>query len=341
MYWERAASPSTPPSECEVVDVADALITPLMTGVMRTRTRREGWVTGAVYDNDGYLVPASQRWWNGDMGKAIAVDPPVIQVPNKARRLGGRWLYGGHMAWHFGHFMLETLPNLWPEPEVANVTGLIFHRRIKGDPPPPGAVGLVKPTLQPWHADFIELAGYGGLKIWVVTGRPVFVDALVVPTRPVLLKKWALPQAASLWQRVSATVGDRGRDRRIYLSRQLFNATKDPASKHVRISEAWEQHIEREFAAAGFTVVHPETLTIREQITVVRGADLIAGPSGSALHQSAFASSETRVIEIGDQRSPTDPMPSQQLIDAACGRLTAFVPYRDNDALQAVLTTLT
>jgi len=59
---------------------------------------------------------------------------------------------------------------------------------------------------------------------------------------------------------------------------------------------------------------------------VVSDAQVVAGASGSALHLSAFAPSSTRVLEIGDSRSPDRPVAMQVVIDAACGHEHAFLP---------------
>ena len=66
-------------------------------------------------------------------------------------------------------------------------------------------------------------------------------------------------------------------------------------------------------------------LTIDDQLRLVADAEVVAGPSGSALHLSAFARASARVLEIGDSRSPGRPVAMQVLIDAACGHEQAFV----------------
>jgi capsular polysaccharide biosynthesis protein len=49
-----------------------------------------------------------------------------------------------------------------------------------------------------------------------------------------------------------------------------------------------EAVVERIFAGFGFAAVHPERLSVDQQIALVSNALLVAGPSGSALFNLAF-----------------------------------------------------
>lgn len=337
MVWADAVSPRDAPTRTDLVVVDDAVLTPFVRGGLRASRGPRAVMTGAVHDSEGRLVGASQRWWDGDPSSPAAGDPDEVRVPGSAPRLDGTWLYAGHWALHFGHFLVEVLPNLWPDPAATAPVGLVAHRSFRGPRvPPPAGPGPQPMTLRPWQADLLALAGYGGLELQVVRHRAARVDRLVVPQRPVVLKSWAGPAAVSLWQRVSDAVGERGAHERVYLSRSAFHATVDNHRRD-RSDEEWDAHLDETFARAGFHVVHPELLPIAEQVALVRGADVLAGPSGSALHLSAFARPGTRVLEVGDSRSPTEPMASQRMVDAACGHRTAYVGYRDAPALASTL----
>ena len=64
--------------------------------------------------------------------------------------------------------------------------------------------------------------------------------------------------------------------RRIYLSRSRL-------SQHQRTIEG-ESDLENELLSLGWQIVHPQELTIREQLLHLVAADVIAGPLGSAFH---------------------------------------------------------
>lgn len=334
--WSPATAAHEPTGDpIELVSVDDAVVTAFAQGPLRTEAGPQRWIRGAVHDTDGTLVRASQRRWHGDPLNPIAADPEVVVPPAGVRRLEGTWLYAGHFAGHFGHFLLEHLTNLWPDPaDLPPLAGVVAHRPARGPMGDPHR-RLQTPRLATWQADLMSLAGHDPAGLRIVHGRDLRVERLVVASRPVLLKRWARPEAVRLWQRVSEAVGTHGPARRVYLSRTRFHA--EDTAERARTEAAADARLDATFAAAGFAVVHPETLSIAEQVAVVRGADVLAGLSGSALHLSVFATPGTRVLTVGDRRSPTRPTKAQVMVDAACGHRTAFVADGDLPALESVL----
>lgn len=344
MAWTPATSPrEAPAGSCELRVVDDAVLTPFVRGDLRSSVGPRAAMSGAVHDAAGLLVPASQRWWDGDRSTPVAADAEQIRVPGKAPRLEGTWLYAGHWALHFGHFLVEVLTNLWPDPATIDappLAGIVAHRSFRGPVvAPPSGPGPQVAQLRSWQADLLALAGYDATEVQLVRHRAARVDRLLVPQRPVVIKSWAAPEAVELWRRVSDAVGERSDHERVYFSRTAFHASTDNRRRD-RSDVAWDAHLDATFASAGFHVVHPETLPIAEQVALVRGAEVVAGPSGSALHLSAFADPGTRVLEIGDSRSPREPMASQQMIDAACGHLSHFVGYQDAGTLDPLVASL-
>jgi capsular polysaccharide biosynthesis protein len=80
------------------------------------------------------------------------------------------------------------------------------------------------------------------------------------------------------------------------------------------------------FARHGFEVVAPETLSVDEQLRRFATARVLAGLSGSGLHQSAFMPPGGRVVEVGDGRSSDEPVAMQVAIDAALDHERVFLP---------------
>lgn len=331
MPWQTAEFPAPPRGESRVVTVDDAFVTQLQRGPTASAVAPVKWIRGAVHDADGRLVPESQRTWAGDRAAPIATDPNKVKVASKVDELSGTWLYCGHFMPPFGHFIVETLTNLWVD--VADLpeepAGLLFHQGYRT----PMAKGATRElTLKPWHADLFELAGHGAREKREVVRRPVRVERLVVPTRPVVFKSWSQPEAAIVWQRVAEAAGQPRSQRRVFLSRTAFNKKlrEDPEGtgrEWTRSEARYDEELDAVMAAAGFHVVEPQTLSITDQIRLVRGADVVAASAGSALHLLAFARPETRLIEIGDRRTPDRAMVAQRVIDAVYQRTTAFVPH--------------
>jgi capsular polysaccharide biosynthesis protein len=315
MTWSVPSSPASPEGEPTLVTVEDAYLSPLSHGPIGTLTPPKRWFRGAVYDSDNRLVPSSQRLGGVNGYNWAPADPSRLPTrSDKADRLEGTWLYGGHWIQHFGHFSIETITTLWPR---CAVQGLVFHKYLK------------RPwAIEPWQSRLLELCGYGDLPVRVVDARhPRSVERLLVPGRAVVAHGWAHDEAVEVWDRVASPFTGRQAPSRVFLSRTAHNERRRAEGHRSgeRTTAAWDQGLDRIFDERGFAVVRPEELSIDEQLSLVANADTIAGASGSALHLSAFAPSSTRVLELGDQRSVAGPVPSQLVIDAARGHRHAFV----------------
>jgi capsular polysaccharide biosynthesis protein len=335
--WQMPTPPREPQGECGLKIVNKAYLTPFERGDLRVVHGPFKWIRGAAYTPRGGLMPRSQRLNVHDVKAPLACDPKSIDPPTDAIRVEGSWIYGGHWMPHFGHYLTETLPSLWPDPaEIPRLDGLVFHRSWRGQWSRKAVREFYEPTVEPWQRDLIALAGYGTVPVRLHNAGTRQFDRLVVPSRPLVHKSWAYRDVVPMWQRMAAAAGTPGPDRLIYLSRTRFNAA-DERDRRNRTTGGWDDELDATFAAAGFVVVHPEELRIVDQVRVVAGADVLAGSSGSALHLSAFAPQSTRVIEVGDRRARDGSVPTQRVIDSVIGRTVAFLSYGDQQAVRVGL----
>lgn len=313
--WTVPEFPYEPRDEQELLKVERAYLTPVRQGPLRVVHPPNRWLRGAVHDRDGRLLRLSQKVGGLHGNQGAAADPAQVSPRPGVRRLEGTWLYGGHWIGHFGHFFTESVTTLWPRD--LEVRGLVFHRyfgRHQG--------------IQPWQTELVERAGWGGLPVEVVTDDPVEVERLWVPSRGVVANGWAHQGAVDVWDRMVASVGTRTPGpERVFLSRLAFNERRREQGRATRTTPRRDRRLDRFFAGAGFAVVAPETLGIADQIALAAGAEVIAGCAGSALHLAAFAPAGTRVLELGDNRSPEVQVPMQHVIDHVRGHPSAFVPF--------------
>lgn len=317
--WIEAGYPLAPRDEQRLLTVDDALLTRHRLGPLRTATDRYRWMTGAVYDATGRLVPESQRVGGLHGNTLLAADTETTPVKSGLDRLEGTWLYGGNWMRHFGHFLCETVTSLWPErSQLPRLQGLVFHKYL-------GALE----TDHAWQAELLRLVGYGDLPIHVVQGSAVRVERLLVPSRTVVMHGWTLPGAVTSWTRMAEAAGPPATGRElVFLSRTRFNATRrqGPQQKRVRSTPEQDRKLDAVFAAAGFAVVAPEELPVTDQLRLVAGARVLAGQTGTALHLSAFSGAGTKVLELGDRRTGERPFPHQRVIDTARRHRVAFLP---------------
>ncbi len=113
----------------------------------------------------------------------------------------------------------------------------------------------------------------------------------------------------------------RGSHRLLYLSRSKLDATRRG------LLDGQELAVEDIFRAHGFEVVHPQLLSLPEQIRIVRGATHVAGCVGSQMHLMAFARNEgKRVLRIAPSYfdTPTD----RNIVRKGGGYFASFVVDR-------------
>jgi capsular polysaccharide biosynthesis protein len=314
MEWRVPSFPHEVRDEPTVEVVDGAFLTRYENGPLRTVGMPHRYLRGAVHDRDGRLVVTSQKIGGTNGHPWVPADPARVRVDERSDLLSGRWLYGGHWIQHFGHFVVETVSTLWPAGHEP--AGLVFHKYLR------------RPVVrEDWMLRLLELAGYGGLPVEVVNAqRDVRVEQLVVPSRSVVANGWGHPQAREVWERIVAPFRGGGDPRRVLLSRTAFNeAARREGAARVRSSRERDQAIDRAFAARGFEVVAPETLAIDDQLRLVADAEIVAGGSGSALHLTAFAPRGTRVVEVGDERNPHEPIGLQRVVDRLGGHPHAFL----------------
>lgn len=255
-------------------------------------------VSGAVYQ-DGKLLPISQRIGGRGGDLVTSDDPETIGGTGGYSRLSGRWLYAGNWMGQFGHFITETLTNMWPR---ECFDGIICHPFVFGN------------SIHPWQVELVRRLGHS-VPI-MISNQGCVVDELVVPQRPFTLNDSVEAQAVNVWQRV-ASAGNLSR--KVFLSRSKLSNDSRRVDGDDRLDQLME--------SLGFDVVHPQTLPISEQLDVVAQAGILSGVSGSALHLSAFAHSHAQILEIGDTRSHSQALPNQRVIDDSVGRSSGFVPY--------------
>lgn len=266
-------------------------------------------------------MPISLRR-SGHGGDPTTTEAPPTYTPANHQHLSGKWLYGGNWMNHFGHFITEGLTTLWPR--VRGVRGIVCHPYLFGN------------SVTSWHEELLFRMGWD-VPVIVATHGAI-VDELIVPERPVTLNHSIAPQAINVWGRV-ASAGTPSRD--VFLSRSKL----PPGRRDI----PGDERLDDLMAGIGFDVLHPQEMPITEQLDAVAGARVLAGVSGSALHLSAFTHAHTRVLELGDTRTPHKALPFQRIIDDAAGRPSGFVPYTTREgeprdlalAEQAITTLLT
>jgi len=288
----------------DLVAECDTFVDAIAMPVAET-TAGKNALAGAIYSAAGGLVGHSER---GKTNRVWKGNLPVLadRAPAGIARLEGRTFFAGHHRHSFGHVLLEILPRFWPELDYSSYDTLLFYPQRAGR----SASSL---KLRSYARDLLSAATGSPLPpLQIVAATPLRVAELTVSSPAFWLKRGFGPALTTVFQRVGdnlmrdAPAANGGRPRRVYLSRSHLTGDERRAEN--------EADIEALVSTAGFTVVHPQELSVQEQVALVRSADAIVGCDGSALHLAAFARAGTRVVAL-DSRW----VPNQLYVDHLAG----------------------
>jgi glycosyl transferase family 61 len=251
--------------EPELTIVEDAYATPRRLGPDRT-------LSGALYDAAGQAVGQSVR--SGPRHQHM-VDAAPERAPEEIE--AETVIYLGPLMRHFGHFMLEILPRLWVF-DVQPAPRVYFHPFRQKQPIPK------------FLSDTLELVAGGPVDIRLIE-QPTLFSRVIAPSPTFELNRAGSPAFWAWCQAFAAKAAPEPKGpEKVYYSRSRLHETK-----RMTVNEAG---LEALFASRGFEIVHPQTLGFFEQLAMMRGCRLLAGCSGSAMHQALFMPRNSAVVEF-------------------------------------------
>lgn len=242
-------------------------------GLVIDTDAREIWV-GQVL---GWSWDALCRFLRKNYDAVIDEDEQVVEIEERRlhafRRLDDLYLLSTPGFSVYGHWLIDILPRL------STARAL--------DVP---AAHLAAPVLTEWQQTFGRLFAYNLTeRVKLRPGRMFHVERLVLPTH-IKQNQWLDRAAANAtWAELADALRDQplGEDLdpeaygdRLYVSRKNW--------KHGRAlsnAEEVEAHLRRR----GFSVVHPEELSLRAQMEIFARARRVIGEDGSGMHNTIFS----------------------------------------------------
>lgn len=238
----------------------------------------DGWSRQILHLRDAVICPAETHqdvpgvWCDGDVAEAVTwrdgarVTPPLADAPEPTATLAGRHLWAGVYFGHFGHFLVETLSRLWAA-RAEGVESVLFtprHSRLR--------------DFVSYQKELIELT-LPDLPVRILR-EPTRVEELVVAGQG-----FGLGRISAGTEEFRAFIRDAfaqiepGGLENVYVSRTRFGGKGGIIN---------EQLVEDNLTAQGYTAVYPEKLSIREQLSIFKGAKRIVGLDSSAFHMLGF-----------------------------------------------------
>jgi capsular polysaccharide biosynthesis protein len=184
-------------------------------------------------------------------------------------------VYMGSMDFHFGHFLLEHMNRAYAfiDPKYSGMKCVYVNNKR-------GRVPEFAWTL-------LELLGIKREDIIILEETTQFRN-VYVPWQSLNIPILTSTQVRDIYSAIASNVTASQVYERVYLSRSALQ----------RRRIFGEKQIEKIFEQNGYKVIHPETLSMIEQIAVLKNCKSLAGCAGSALHGALFMPDGGEVIQI-------------------------------------------
>lgn len=224
--------------------------------------------TCGVLKRDGTFCAFSR----GVMGPRRAALEPQPLGPDAAPILKGRYLYGGWLRAHFGHFLLESTSRFWVLDECADdIDGIIFTQFRSG--------GVRKAGKN--YAPLLNILGAG--KPIKILREPTQVQSVIVADpgfghhdRILGSPRYRTHTRAQVANMVAAYGPEK-----LYVSRSALTDSRGGVFGETLIEDIMK--------ANGYEIFHPQNHSIPDQLSRYRAARQLVSLDGSALHMAAYA----------------------------------------------------
>lgn len=263
-------------AECPTVAGMEMVLGGIVAPV--TRSLYGAQINGGLHYENGSTC---ERGKFVKQGMTNLLDP--IDFAGSIDHLDGTHVFGGILKnEHFGNFITESLGRLWIAKILGeNLKSFVFYPRNNSAP------------ISAYMTEFIKLID-PEIEIRIV--RSVTrVEALVVPdalVQPKIGYVFGHPLVRNVMRPLGALRGEG--HRRLYVS-------KSKMAKEAGI--ICECQIELNLSAEGYLVIHPEKLSIEDQLRAYNDATELVFAEGSALHLYALIARPDQKVFIIRRRS--------------------------------------
>lgn len=264
----------------------EGVVGPLRGTVEAARVRNAWYAPafGAVFNRRGQVFKTA-------VSEALHLTPTLAALP-RARREGDTTLFQPpadaprlaratvFVTWgglhNYSHFLLDCLPAL----QAVRDAGALDR------------FPAIAPPLLPWQSELLRLMLGAEAPAPIEVAAPLArLDEVVFASPMDRFLRAPGPPLDAVRANIlaNAAIADEpASPRRIYVSRR----------GSMRAALVNESELETALAARGFTIVRPETLSVREHIVLFHRAEMIIGLAGAALANVLFCRPGAEVIEL-------------------------------------------
>lgn len=220
---------------------------------------------------------------------------PEIDPEASVETLPGRYLFGGMIYGHFGHFLCESTGRLWALARDRGFDGVVWFPKVEMVHP----ARLVKP-----FAPFFAALGFNDLQM-EAPQKNTRIEEIVIAEQGFgigTLSSGRPEYRHFMRSHLGSAIAAEGPEK-LYVSRSRLNAKRG--------SVLLETEIELRLAAEGYEIFHPQDHSLEVQIARYKAARHILALDGSALHLAAMLidpSCKVAIINRGPSQNIDDYM---------------------------------
>ena len=269
----------------------------------------KSFTRGCLYDSHGVRVDLSVRVGAHSGDQAMSVDPAVLEPYQLegGSHLAGRTLYLGTFMNHYGHFITEMLSRCWWKEAAMGFDHIVAYPFIHDG-------GRV--LTRAYHRYLAGLLDIPIDRVAILTQQTRF-DEIVVPEQLWTINATVNAHMRELYGRISRHHAAKKPHGRVFLSR--------PVAGSKRLDNP--QEVEEVFAGYGFRILYPEQIPIARQMEIYANCEILAGLSGSGMHNALFARPGLMTIEVGDRRTRERPVTMQRMANDLAQVDAHFIPF--------------
>ena len=210
-----------------------------------------------------------------------------------AEHLPGAWLFCGILSAQFGHVITRSLGMLWATEKLPKDVKLLFVSMMYDE----AEHGFLRTLLDTLGIEYD----------YTILRHPSHIETLY--TAPDLFSEviWCnAPRVYADWIKGRVPKLKKSRfGRKIYITRDRLSGT---FGRHL-----CEDILEDNLSKAGFDIVSPERLTLMEQLSLYRDADVVIAADGSAFHVLLFSIKDSAQVYALQRRTVFPPLIANQL----------------------------
>jgi hypothetical protein len=275
------------PLSQELTALRDVLLVPW--GLNETSGAKRA---AGLFDAQGRYLPQAEclRYEDSPVTLQPEIDPAAA-----VETLSGRYLFGGMIYGHFGHFLCESTGRLWALARDRGFDGVVWLPKVEMVHP----ARLVKP-----FAPFFAALGFKDLQM-EAPQKNTRIEEIIIPEQGFGIGTLSSgrPEYRSFMRaHLGHAIAAEGPEK-LYVSRSRLNAKRG--------SVLLETEIELRLAAEGYEIFHPQDHNLEVQIARYKAARRIVALDGSALHLAAMLidpSCKVAIINRGPSQNIDDYM---------------------------------